>query len=69
MSADLDGGLTEEQNSQNQEIINTSPSEKGDPPHTHQHTEPEDDGDTQDVSQQRANLSDTQQECADTEGE
>ena len=69
MSADLDGGLTEEQNSQDQEIINTSPREKGDPPHTPQHTEPEDDGDTQDVSQQRANLSDTQQERSDTEGE
>ena len=34
VSADLDEGLREEQNSQDQEIINTSPSEKGDPPHS-----------------------------------
>ena len=69
VSVDLDEGLTEEQNSQDQEIIDTSPSEKGDPPHSPQHTEPEDDGDTQDISQQGANFNDTQQKHADAEGE
>ena len=69
MSAVLVEDLTEQQDSHNQETASPkSQSEKEDPPDTPPHTEPKDDGDTCDASQQGSNLSDNRQE-RDKDGE
>ena len=62
--------LTEQKDSQDQEITSLQPpSEKEDPPDNTEHTEPKDDGDVHHPSQQGTSWSDNQQECVNAEGE
>ena len=68
MSAVSDDDLTEQVSQGQKTASQKSQSKKEDPPDSPPHTEPKDDGDTCDTSQQGYNLNDNQQEHQDKHG-